>query len=653
MKHDASLSPVRSLLVGLLSILFTTLLAAAEPASLRITQVLTHGTDITAYVAVRDESGGAVSGDSLKQAKATLGTHIAEIMSAQPFAATGEGVLYLFLVDISRSLDNAQFDRLRQALTDWVAAMGEKDRAALLAFGEQVNTLVAPTADQAALNTAIAGLGPKDNRTALHQALAQGLTLGQQTGGELPSRRAIVILSDGQDDAPGGMTAEEVEQRFGEAAVPIYAIGFSKGRDRTAREAGLAALGRFARRSGGLFVDASAGDPGAAYAEMRERIRAVDRLQLNCADCIADGNRYRLQIALPHAGRTLTDGVDLRLYPALLATAGPATPATTPAAEATPVQQPSVEASPPPSADATPHPSAEASSPPAAEAAPSPTADATPAPSADSTPPSSADANQTPPVEASPSSSGDASRPPSVGATPSYPVEVSQPPAAEASQVPSADATSAPSAEATPPAAAAAMVPASTAPPSSGLNTFFNAWWPWLVGGGAILVIAIITLAARRKPQPTPDAVPAQPVVPAAAVAPLPQVQPAAPLPEATRRSPPAPSGPTLTLAFMNGPRRGETVPLVMAPDVVVGRAAACTLTLAGDDEVSGRHARFFIQSRRLLLEDLGSTNGTWLNGVRLVAPSPLSPGDVMQCGQTELRFIGIGHQSASAGYAA
>ena len=617
MKPDASLSLARSLWVGLLAILFTTLLAAAEPASLRITQVLTQGTDLTAYVAVRDESGGVVSGDTLMQAQATLGTQVAEILSAQPFAATGEGVLYLFLVDISRSLDNAQFERLRQALTDWVAALGEQDRAALLAFGERVNTLVAPTADKAALNTAITGLGPKDHRTALHQALAQGLTLGQQTGGDLPSRRAIVILSDGQDDAPGGMTAEEVEQRFGEAAVPIYAIGFSKGRDRAARDAGLAALGRFARRSGGLFVDASAGDPGAAYAAMRERIRAVDRLQLTCADCVADGNRYRLQIALPHAGRTLTDGVDLRLYPALLATAAPVAPATTPVAPATI-----------PAAEATP--------------APTPAAEGSPAPAAEANPPASADA--------SPSSTGEASPPPSADATPSPAVEATPPPAANATPSSPAEATPPHAGDATPPATTAEGVPAGSSPPAAGFSAFFKAWWPWLVGFGAVLLIVLIALVARRKPQPTVAAVPAQPVVPAVAADPLPQVQPAAPLPEATRRSPPAPSGPTLTLAFMNGPRRGDTVPLVMAPEVVVGRAAACTLTLAGDDEVSGRHARFFIQSRRLLLEDLGSTNGTWLNGVRLVAPSPLSPGDVLQCGQTELRFIGIGHQPASAG---
>ena len=100
----------------------------------------------------------------------------------------------------------------------------------------------------------------------------------------------------------------------------------------------------------------------------------------------------------------------------------------------------------------------------------------------------------------------------------------------------------------------------------------------------------------------------------------------------------------------MTGPRRGDTVTLVMTPEVVIGRAPGCTLTLDADDEVSGRHVRFVLHSRRLVLEDLGSTNGTWLNGVRLVAPAPLSPGDVLRCGQTALRVTGIGAATNHAG---
>lgn len=93
----------------------------------------------------------------------------------------------------------------------------------------------------------------------------------------------------------------------------------------------------------------------------------------------------------------------------------------------------------------------------------------------------------------------------------------------------------------------------------------------------------------------------------------------------------------------MNGPKRGQMVRVTLAPDAILGRHPASSLALTGDDEVSGRHARLFIQERRLLVEDLGSTNGTWLNGIRLLAPTPVGEGDVVRCGQTELRLGAIG----------
>jgi len=83
--------------------------------------------------------------------------------------------------------------------------------------------------------------------------------------------------------------------------------------------------GRFARRSGGVFVDGGRDDPSAAFAAMRTRIAEVYRVQVQCADCPLDGNRYRLQVDLHDAGVTLTAGTDLRLMPEVPATAPPPT----------------------------------------------------------------------------------------------------------------------------------------------------------------------------------------------------------------------------------------------------------------------------------------------------------------------------------------
>ena len=325
MSSNHLLPPIAGMLWGLL--LFPALAAAATPgppATLLISQAAAEGRDIRVYLEVRDESGAFVPGIGADRFQATVGTQVAEVRHVQPFPAGEDGVTYLFLVDISRSIAAPQFNRIRAALKEWVGALGPRDRAGIISFGDTVRTLAPPTADRAALETAIATLAPTDGHTALHQALARGLALGRQGSADLPERRAIVTLSDGIDDAPGGMAATELYALLDEGAVPIYAVGFSSVRERERREAGLAALGSFARRSGGLYVDGGREDPSAAFAAMRARIAEVYRMALHCTDCILDGGRHRLEVSLRSDGLTLTHGTDLRLFPVSAPEPGPA-----------------------------------------------------------------------------------------------------------------------------------------------------------------------------------------------------------------------------------------------------------------------------------------------------------------------------------------
>lgn len=62
--------------------------------------------------------------------------------------------------------------------------------------------------------------------------------------------------------------------------------------------------------------------------------------------------------------------------------------------------------------------------------------------------------------------------------------------------------------------------------------------------------------------------------------------------------------------------------------------------TVVVDDAfASGRHAALTYRGRSWYLEDLGSTNGTWLNGERVVAPMLLGWGDEVQVGRARLRL--------------
>ena len=83
---------------------------------------------------------------------------------------------------------------------------------------------------------------------------------------------------------------------------------------------------------------------------------------------------------------------------------------------------------------------------------------------------------------------------------------------------------------------------------------------------------------------------------------------------------------------------RGTILPLGSS-SVLVGRSPSCTLVL-DDDYSSSRHARLFQQGDQWCVEDLGSTNGTFLGTERLSAPAPVTVGSVLRVGKTvvELR---------------
>jgi pSer/pThr/pTyr-binding forkhead associated (FHA) protein len=81
---------------------------------------------------------------------------------------------------------------------------------------------------------------------------------------------------------------------------------------------------------------------------------------------------------------------------------------------------------------------------------------------------------------------------------------------------------------------------------------------------------------------------------------------------------------------------RGSKFQLTGA-EVTIGRAAGCQVSLPDDTFASTVHARVYGRDGAIYVEDLGSTNGTYLNGMRLGSPAVLRPGDQLQVGNTVL----------------
>jgi hypothetical protein len=82
----------------------------------------------------------------------------------------------------------------------------------------------------------------------------------------------------------------------------------------------------------------------------------------------------------------------------------------------------------------------------------------------------------------------------------------------------------------------------------------------------------------------------------------------------------------------------GERRTLNSAP-LTIGRSRDNDVSLDADEFASSRHARVEPRRDGVWLEDVGSTNGTFLNGAQVRRPRRLTPGDVIRVGETDLRF--------------
>ncbi|MGI8576534.1 MAG: FHA domain-containing protein FhaB/FipA [Nocardioidaceae bacterium] len=91
--------------------------------------------------------------------------------------------------------------------------------------------------------------------------------------------------------------------------------------------------------------------------------------------------------------------------------------------------------------------------------------------------------------------------------------------------------------------------------------------------------------------------------------------------------------GEPTALVISDGPNAGITVPLQGEP-ILLGRGADATIRL-DDDYVSTRHARFVPNGQDWYVEDLGSTNGTYIGSQRITAPMIVSIGVPVRIGKT------------------
>lgn len=90
-------------------------------------------------------------------------------------------------------------------------------------------------------------------------------------------------------------------------------------------------------------------------------------------------------------------------------------------------------------------------------------------------------------------------------------------------------------------------------------------------------------------------------------------------------------------LSVETGPKELRGVKIVVSGPIIVGRSSGSDIVIAAS-YVSARHAQFKLMGKNLFVEDLGSTNGTAVNGRMIQAPVSLKNNDVVTVGDVSIR---------------
>ena len=275
-------------------------LADGAAEKLEVEQVEICLPQVDVYFHPLTAQGASVSGFSANTADvaAVLGNQALTVDAIEPY--TG-GTAYYFLLDVSGSIPEGVFAAIKQSIADFIGSLKDTDAVVLITFGEQVVTVLNGTESRSAALDALAVLRPNDKITRFYDALSAAIDVAQADTQTLPSRRVALVFTDGRDVSEGGSTtAVEAGESLVDAGLPLYAFGIGTNKSY------LDALGALARSAGGSFAAIDAKTGATALDATRERIDSCYVLRLRTDSNIIESAEQQLIIKLTLDSKTLS-----------------------------------------------------------------------------------------------------------------------------------------------------------------------------------------------------------------------------------------------------------------------------------------------------------------------------------------------------------
>lgn len=288
-----------------------TFAAAPVVYDFRLLQAEVRLPAVKAYVEVTGVNDLPAKGLEPSLFKGKLADNSITVKKVTPFEDAGEGIAYVLLVDVSKSLTPSQFQMMRETLASFLDTMADKDQAALVTYGSQVKVLQDYTKNRGTLKTQLLQLSRSDDETAFYAALERGLTIARSAGADVPRYRAIVSLTDGVNDLGGGASLADIQKQLARDPIPLYLIGFLDGKPTPDEERALSDMKEFAKVSGGRYYDGRGRDWREIYFSVVRSIRNSFVVELDAPGIRSDGQPMTLEMSVAGSNKTWNEKLNV------------------------------------------------------------------------------------------------------------------------------------------------------------------------------------------------------------------------------------------------------------------------------------------------------------------------------------------------------
>jgi len=235
------------------------------------------------------------------------------VASYENFQSSGEGLAVTYLIDISKSISSIDFDDIKQNILNKIEGMQPNDKAAIITFGQEVSIYCEYTNNKDLLTSKIENLELTDYKTRFYDGMMKAISLSGLTDEGLPDRRVIIIVTDGSDEFPGGVTKQEVISSIESNSVPIYSVGIYSGSLSDEKQNNLDILGEFSRTSKGMYYQMNNKSFDDIFAEIDKNINNTQILTISCGDMKADSTTHQLYISIDKDGKKVETVSDVLL----------------------------------------------------------------------------------------------------------------------------------------------------------------------------------------------------------------------------------------------------------------------------------------------------------------------------------------------------